>query len=151
MPDRPDRMKDGSGRKTVAFRQLHLAYCTASEQTTRFRQFRPGNAMNRAAHATAWKQRLIRSVHDGVNVQRGNIGTNGTTRGPFSGMTQPPCSKFSVDRPHTFITTIFPLSQSGYIALEVPMRFTVCPVPKRSSFQLHCHSNARCLSPACSL
>jgi hypothetical protein len=33
--------------------------------------------MDRAANSAAWEQRGVRGVHDGVNIQCGDVGANG--------------------------------------------------------------------------
>src|SRR3954451_3677254 len=73
MPDRSDRVNDMPGGKSVAFGDLGIACCAATEGTAFSQQLRPGRAMNRAVDTAAAEQRFIRSVDDGVNVKCGDV------------------------------------------------------------------------------
>ncbi len=74
LPDWPDRVNDELCRQLVAFGDLRITRFAAAEQATLMHQFRPGSAMNGTIHPTATKQRGVRRVHDGIDLQRRDVG-----------------------------------------------------------------------------
>ncbi len=74
LPDRTDRMNDVACRKVITFGDLDVAGLATIKRAAFRNEFRASDAMDRAVNAAATEQRCIRSVDDGVNAQRRDVG-----------------------------------------------------------------------------
>ena len=74
MPHGSDGVNDMPRFEAVALRDLGLA-CLAAVKHSAFRhEFRSRRAVDRAIHAATAEKRCIGGIHDGIDVQGGDVG-----------------------------------------------------------------------------
>src|SRR6476620_9289862 len=81
MPHRPDGVNDIAGWETISLRQYGITGPAATEQAAFIPQLGSSCTMNRTAHTTARKECFIRGIHDGVDIQCGDVALNRLKRG----------------------------------------------------------------------
>ena len=74
VPDRSDRMDHVPGLEPVSAGDLGRPGVAAAERPAFRQQLRPGRAMDRAVDPAAAEQRRVRRIHDGVDVERRDVG-----------------------------------------------------------------------------
>ena len=73
-PDRPDRMNDVPGLEAIAAGDLGGTGVATAQRLALGQQLRSGGAMDGAVDAAAAEQRPVRCIHDGVDVERRDVG-----------------------------------------------------------------------------
>jgi hypothetical protein len=72
-PDRSDCVNNESSRQTIPARDFSFAWATTIERSTFRDQLGPRRAMNRAIHSASAKKRRVGGIHNGINVQLGDV------------------------------------------------------------------------------
>jgi hypothetical protein len=77
-------MDDKARRQTIASSDLCIAGFASIQAAAFLQQFRPGGTMNGAIHSPTAQQGGIRRIHDGIDIERGDVGANGLQGGHAS-------------------------------------------------------------------
>lgn len=72
-PHRPHGVNDEAGRETKARRDFGVASGAAAKRPTRRQQFGTGRPVDRAIHAAASQQAVVRRVDNGVHLLAGDV------------------------------------------------------------------------------
>ena len=74
LPDRSHGVDDVPGRQTVALGDFGVPGRAAAEAAAFSQKIRSGGPVNRAVDPSAAKQRVVRCIDDGVDIQRRDVG-----------------------------------------------------------------------------
>ncbi len=74
VPDRTDRVDHVPRAQPVSAGKLRVAGRAAAERAALLEQPRAGCTMDRAVDATASEQRLVRRIHDRIDIERRDVG-----------------------------------------------------------------------------
>ena len=77
VPDGADGVDDMAGFEPIAQSDFRFARAAAVQHAALGQQFRPGGAMNRSIDASATEKGRVGGVHDGIDVELGDVGLEG--------------------------------------------------------------------------